>query len=154
MHLIAGGRLVSNLSRIAIIVWVFVVLILQASYTASLTSTLTVQRLTPTFSDMNELLKSEKNIGYLTDSFTRDFLIRSGFHESRLLPFKSPYTYEEALSNHSIAAVVDETPYLQVFLNKYCDNYTMVNLQNKTSGFGFVSLPHTLHLYKQEGEKN
>jgi glutamate receptor, ionotropic, plant len=124
-----------------------VVLILQASYTASLTSTLTVQRLTPTFSELSELLKSERKIGYLADSFTRDFLIRSGFHESKLLPFKSPDTYEEALSNNSIAAVVDETPYLQVFLNQYCENYTLVNLQNKTSGFGFVSLPHTLHLF-------
>jgi glutamate receptor, ionotropic, plant len=98
-------------------------------------------------SELSELLKSERKIGYLTDSFTRDFLLRSGFHESRLLPFQSPDEYEEALSNHSIAAVVDETPYLQVFLNKYCYNYTMVNLQNKTSGFGFVSLPQTLHLY-------
>lgn len=145
MHLIAGEKLLSNLSRFAITVWVFVVFILQASYTASLTSTLTVQRLTPTYSDMNDLLKSEVKIGYLTDSFMKEFLIRSGFVENRLRPFKSPEEYEEALSNHTITAVVDETLYLQVFLNKYCDNYTMVNLQNKTGGFGFVSLPRLLH---------
>ncbi|KAJ4813616.1 glutamate receptor 2.2 [Rhynchospora pubera] len=130
--------IVSNLSRFVIIIWVFVVLILQSSYTASLTSTLTVQRLTPTFADIHELLISGKNIGYLEDSFTKDFLKRTGFVENRLLPFKSPDSYEEALSNHTIAAVVDEAPYLQVFLNKYCDNYTMVNLPNKTGGFGFV----------------
>ncbi|KAF3339242.1 glutamate receptor 2.8-like protein [Carex littledalei] len=134
--------IVSNLSRFVVIIWVFVVLILQASYTASLTSTLTVQHLTPTFSDINELLKSEEKIGYFEGSFTKDLLLRMGFVEGRLLPFKSPESYEEAMSNHSIAAVVDEIPYLQVFLNKYCDNYTMVNLPNKTSGFGFQNMHH------------
>ncbi|XP_078150464.1 glutamate receptor 2.8-like [Carex rostrata] len=131
-------KIISNLSRFVIIVWVFVVLILQASYTASLTSMLTVQRLTPTYSDINDLVNSKEKIGYLADSFTKDFLLRMRVDESRLLALKSPDSYEEAMSNHSIAAIVDETPYLQVFLNKYCDNYTMVNLPNKTSGFGFV----------------
>ncbi|KAJ0031596.1 hypothetical protein Pint_12580 [Pistacia integerrima] len=44
-------RVISNLGRFVVIVWCFVVLILTQSYTASLTSLLTVQRLQPTISD-------------------------------------------------------------------------------------------------------
>ncbi|KAJ3677152.1 hypothetical protein LUZ60_002876 [Juncus effusus] len=131
-------RLVSNLSRFFIIVWLFVVLILQSSYTASLTSMLTVQRMNPTYSDIYELQKSGKNVGYLKDSFVKGFLSSMNFEESRLVPFKSPEAYQEALSNNSIAAIVDEIPYLQIFLKLYCNNYTMVGQTNKTGGFGFV----------------
>ena len=46
----------SNLSRFEVIIWVFVVLILTSSYTASLTSMLTVQQLQPTLTDVNELI--------------------------------------------------------------------------------------------------
>ncbi|KAK7828665.1 glutamate receptor 2.7 [Quercus suber] len=41
-------NLLSNLARIVVIIWVFVVLILTQSYTASLTSLLTIQQLQPT----------------------------------------------------------------------------------------------------------
>src|SRR4051812_35583457 len=44
-------NLKSNLSRFVVLVWVFVVLILQSSYTASLTSMLTVPQLEPTVAD-------------------------------------------------------------------------------------------------------
>jgi glutamate receptor, ionotropic, plant len=41
--LFAEEKLESNLSRFVVIIWVFVVLILTSSYTASLTSMLTVE---------------------------------------------------------------------------------------------------------------
>ncbi|KAM7459659.1 hypothetical protein LguiA_036653 [Lonicera macranthoides] len=63
-------KVLSNLGRFILIIWVFVVLILTQSYTASLASILTVQKLQPTVTDIKELLKTGKNVGYLRDSFT------------------------------------------------------------------------------------
>ncbi|XP_078153851.1 glutamate receptor 2.8-like [Carex rostrata] len=128
--------IISNLSRFVIIIWIFVVFILQASYTANLTSMLTVQRLT---SNIDELLTSKGKIAYQTNPITKDFLLRMQFDESRLLAFNKPYSFAEPLMwNHTIDAIVDETPYLQVFQSKYCNNLKIINLPYKTNGFGFV----------------
>nr|CAD1825569.1 unnamed protein product [Ananas comosus var. bracteatus] len=132
-------NMVSNLSKFVVVIWIFVVLILQSSYTASLTSMLTVRRLKPAFESFDDLKNSGKNVGYLQKSFVKEVLLNEGFDESRLVPFKSPQQYEEALLNGSVAAVVHETPYLKlVFLKKYCSNYTMVGQLTKTGGFGFA----------------
>ncbi|KAG8375362.1 hypothetical protein BUALT_Bualt10G0092200 [Buddleja alternifolia] len=45
-------RVISNLSRVVMIIWLLVVLILTQSYTASLASMLTVQQLHPTVTDV------------------------------------------------------------------------------------------------------
>ncbi|XP_042414238.1 glutamate receptor 2.8-like isoform X2 [Zingiber officinale] len=131
-------NLTSNLSRMVVIIWVFVVLILQSSYTASLTSMLTVQKLNPTLSSFEELNKTGLRIGYLNNSFTKGLLLHLGFQESRLRPFRSPEQYHQALADGSVAAIVDEVPYLRVFLRDYCNNYSMAEQIYKTSGFGFV----------------
>ncbi|XP_073113432.1 glutamate receptor 2.8-like [Elaeis guineensis] len=83
-------NVVSNFSRAVVIIWVFVVLILQSSYTASLTSMLTVQRFKPIVTDYKELIDRGEYVGYLKDSFVKDVLLKWGFHESKLRPYKSP----------------------------------------------------------------
>lgn len=132
-------RLVSNLSRLVVITWVFVVLILQQSYTASLTSKLTVEQLQATVTNIEQVIKAGKNVGYLDDSFMPGLLKRLGVNESKIISLSSPDDYNEALSNGTVAAVVDEIPYLKVFLKKYSKNYTMVGPTYRTDGFGFVS---------------
>ncbi|KAK0570683.1 hypothetical protein LWI29_005006 [Acer saccharum] len=57
-------RVISNLGRFVVIVWYFVVLILTQSYTASLTSHLTVQQLKPTITGVHELINRGENVGY------------------------------------------------------------------------------------------
>ncbi|KAK1276934.1 Glutamate receptor 2.9 [Acorus gramineus] len=135
-------RLVSNLSRLVVIIWLFVVLILQSSYTASLTSMLTVQQLEPTVTSIDQLIKKNDSVGYPTDSFVRDLLIRKGIDESRLKAYNSPEEYAEALSkgsvNGGVAAIFDEMPYLRVFLSMYCDKFAMVGPTYRSGGFGFV----------------
>ncbi|OAY67752.1 Glutamate receptor 2.7, partial [Ananas comosus] len=59
-------RIVNNSSRIVMIIWVFVVLILQQSYTASLTSILTVQQLQPTAFPIGSPLVPDLNRAILT----------------------------------------------------------------------------------------
>ncbi|KAJ0985044.1 hypothetical protein J5N97_003400 [Dioscorea zingiberensis] len=136
-------NIVSNLGRFVVIIWVFVVLILQSSYTASLTSMLTVDQFVPSYSHINELKERGLRVGHLNNSFVKDFLTKTqGFNQEKLVPFRSPEEYAEALAkgsqNDGVAAVIDEIPYLKVFLKYHCDNYTMAGQIYKTGGFGFA----------------
>jgi len=138
----AEEKLESNLSRFVVIIWVFVVLILTSSYTASLTSMLTVQKLQPTVTDVRELQRSGAYIGYQDGSFIKDSLRRIGFDEAKMRNLSTVEEYADALSrgpaNGGVAAVFDEIPYLKLFLSRYCDGYSMVGPVYKTDGFGFV----------------
>uniref|UniRef100_F6H9E2 Ionotropic glutamate receptor C-terminal domain-containing protein n=1 Tax=Vitis vinifera TaxID=29760 RepID=F6H9E2_VITVI len=132
-------RIVSNLARIVMIMWFFVVLILTQSYTASLTSMLTVQQLNPTITDINELIKKGERVGCQYGSFIYEFLITSmKFDESKLVNYESPEGLDELFSKGGIAAAFDEIPYMKIFLAKYCSKYTAVGPIYKFDGFGFV----------------
>ncbi|KAK3024080.1 hypothetical protein RJ639_044182 [Escallonia herrerae] len=69
-----GEKVVSNLARFTVIIWFFVVLILTQSYTASLTSMLTIRQLEPTFTSVQDLMMKGKTIGYPKDSFILQLL--------------------------------------------------------------------------------
>lgn len=61
---IVGEKTVSGLGRFVLIVWLFVVLIVTSSYTASLTSILTVQQLSFGIKGLDSLIASRDPIGY------------------------------------------------------------------------------------------
>lgn len=125
------------------IVWVFVVLVLTSSYTASLTSLLTVQQLQPTITDIHDLVKNGDFVGYQSGSFIDGLLKSMEFDESKLKICNTSIDYDDALSkgsrNGGVAAIVDELPYLRLFLAKYCNKYAMVGPTYQTAGFGFVT---------------
>ncbi|KAI3828935.1 hypothetical protein L1987_03047 [Smallanthus sonchifolius] len=77
-------KMISNLSRFVVIVWVFVVLVLQTSYIASLTSMLTVQQLQPDFTDIHDLIRQGDNVGYREGSFVAQMLKDMGFEDAKL----------------------------------------------------------------------
>ncbi|KAL5737984.1 hypothetical protein ACOSP7_030745 [Xanthoceras sorbifolium] len=114
----AGERLLSNLSRFVVIVWVFVVLILTSSDT-------------------------ENYIGYQENSFTKGVIGNLNFKNSYLQPFSSPKEYADALSRGSkkrgVSAIIDEIPYIKVFLAKYSADYSMAaGSMSTTNGFAFA----------------
>ncbi|KAL8536849.1 hypothetical protein ACS0TY_012140 [Phlomoides rotata] len=135
-------RVISNMSRIVLIIWFLVVLILIQSYTASLTSMLTVQQMQPTVTDVNELIRKHENVGYQEGSFVYGLLIGMHFEESNLKAFKSTQEMDELFTkgtaNGGIAAAFDDIPCLKIFLANYCSKYTMVGPTYKTDGFGFI----------------
>ena len=141
--------MISNLGRFVVIVWYFVVLILTQSYTASLTSHLTVQQLKPTITDVHELIKRGENVGYQKGSFVSGILKKLGFNENKLIEYNSPEECNEFFIKGSakggIAAAFDEVPFMRLFIGQYCSKYTMTEPTFKTAGFGFVS---TLQLSK------
>ncbi|CAI9767114.1 unnamed protein product [Fraxinus pennsylvanica] len=136
-------KVVSNLSRFVVIVWVFVVLVLTSSYTANLTSMLTVQQLQPTITDIYDLIKNGEYVGYQSGSFIPGLLIGMKFDGSKFRNYSTYEEYDEALSrgsrNGGVAAIVDEIPYIRPFLAKHCRKYAMVGPTYKAAGFGFVS---------------
>lgn len=125
-----------------VVIWFFVVFILTQSYTASLTSLLTVQQLQPTITDVNQLLKNQPWVGYQDGSFVLGLLASVGIKNLR--PYDTPEQLDELFklgsSNGGIDAAFDEIPYVKLFLSKFPDKYIMADPNYKTDGFGFVSI--------------
>lgn len=133
---------VSTLGRLVLIIWLFVVLIINSSYTASLTSILTVQQLSSRVEGLDGLIASTDPIGYQVGSFAKNYLIEQlKIAESRLVVLHSPEEYADALERGpgagGVAAVVDELPYVELFLSSYC-NFKTVGPEFTRSGWGFA----------------
>ncbi|KAL4654542.1 hypothetical protein ACB092_01G387000 [Castanea dentata] len=136
-------KVVNSGSRVVLFIWAFTLLILTQSYTASLASMLTVQKLKPEFDDVTEIKRNGYFVGYQKDSFVRELLVEQlNIDESKLKAYSTPEEYDEALSNGSdnggVAVIVDEIPYIKLFLSKYGSRYAMVGPIYKTDGFGFA----------------
>ncbi|XP_011012648.1 PREDICTED: glutamate receptor 2.8-like isoform X2 [Populus euphratica] len=134
----------NNLTRFVLIIWIFVVLIISQSYTASLASMLTVQRMHPAFVDVKEIKRNNYFVGHQKDSFVKDFLKKElHFNDTMLREYSTPEEYHDALSrgshNGGVAAIFDEIPYVRRFLDKYrCSKFQMVGPTYQTDGFGFA----------------
>lgn len=59
--------------------------------------------------------------------------------KSRLVPLASPQEYAEKLDTGIIAAIVDEEPYIDLFLSNNC-RFQVVGDRFTESGWGFVSI--------------
>ena len=130
----------SNLSRFMVIVWLFAVLVLTSSYTASLTSMLTVQQLDP--ADIHDLTRKGEYIGYKEGPFIRSVLEGIKSDKSKFKNYTSFEDYNEGLTlgwKGGVGAIVDNLPSNRLFLKKYCHNYTMIGPTYRKSGIGFVS---------------
>ncbi|WOL17775.1 glutamate receptor 3.7-like [Canna indica] len=125
----------STLGRFVMMVWLFLLMVIMSSYTASLTSFLTVQQLSSPIKGIESLIASNEPIGYQEGSYARSYLVDGlNVHPSRLVPLGSPEAYKESLErgpkNGGVVAIVDELPYVELFLAK-------------TSGFGIIGQTFT-----------
>lgn len=140
----AGENTVSTLGRLVLIIWLFVVLIVNSSYTASLTSILTVQQLSSPIKGIENLITSDEPVGYQVGSFAEHYLSEElNISRSRLVPLGSPEEYASALKlgpeKGGVAAVVDERAYIELFLSSQC-TFRIVGQEFTKSGWGFVSI--------------
>jgi ionotropic glutamate receptor len=120
------------------------VLIINSSYTASLTSILTVQQLATGITGLDNLVASALPIGYQAGKFVRNYLIDElNIPESRLVPLSTIQEYADALNrgpkNGGVAAIVDEMPCVEIFLSSYC-KFRIVGQEFTKEGWGFVCL--------------
>ncbi|KAM1485101.1 hypothetical protein TB1_036035 [Malus domestica] len=126
-------KIYSNLTRVVVIVWLFVVLSLTSSYTANLSSMLTVQRLKPnaTYIDTNS------KVGCDGDSFVIEYLQNVlGF--KNIIKVKSEYNYPNEFKKKTIEAAFLELPYAEVFMNEYCEGYTATAPTYRFGGLSFI----------------
>ncbi|KAJ1403838.1 Solute-binding protein family 3/N-terminal domain of MltF [Sesbania bispinosa] len=133
---------VSTLGRFVLLIWLFVVLIINSSYTASLTSILTVQQLSSPIKGIESLANSKEPIGYTQGSFAKNYLIQEiGIDESRLVPLRTPEESARALKkgpqNGGVAAYIDERAYIDLFLSSQCE-LTVVGQEFTRNGWGFA----------------
>ncbi|XP_027180565.1 glutamate receptor 2.7-like [Coffea eugenioides] len=131
-------KVVTGLARFVVIIWCFVVLILTQSYTASLTSMLTVSQLEPTLTSIDQLIQDGVKVGYPKGSFVLALLRHLNFNEANLKMYHNMDDLHNAFLDGRIAAAFDELPYMKPFVAKYCSKYTMVAPTLKAGGFGFV----------------
>ncbi|XP_065008108.1 glutamate receptor 3.5-like isoform X1 [Musa acuminata AAA Group] len=142
MFFVHRENTVSTLGRFVLIVWLFVVLIINSSYTASLTSILTVQQLSSGITGLDSLLSTSDPIGYQEGKFARNYMIEElNIPESRLKPLNSPEEYAKALElgpkGGGVAAIVDEIPYVEILLSVYC-HFRIVGPEFTKNGWGFA----------------
>lgn len=134
----------STLGRLVLILWLFVVLIINSSYTASLTSILTVQQLYSPIKGIESLRTGDDVIGYQVGSYAEHYLTDGiGIAKSRLKALGSPEEYADALlkgtKKGGVAAIVDERPYVELFLASQC-KFRVIGQEFTKSGWGFVSV--------------
>ena len=129
----------STLGRMVLFIWLFVVLIINSSYTASLTSILTVQQLSSPIRGIESLITTNERIGFQVGSFAENYLKEElNIPQSRLVALGSPQEYAEKLGAGIVAAIVDERPYIDLFLSNNC-RFQVVGQEFTKSGWGFVS---------------
>ncbi|KAK1396089.1 Glutamate receptor [Heracleum sosnowskyi] len=134
---------VSTLGRLVLILWLFVVLIINSSYTASLTSILTVQQLSSQIEGIDSLVSKNVPIGVQDGSFALNYLIDE-LHVavSMIKILKTQDDYLEELlkgpDGGGIAAIVDELPYIQLFLSTVNCKFRIVGQEFTRSGWGFA----------------
>ncbi|KAM3748283.1 hypothetical protein ACB098_05G096500 [Castanea mollissima] len=131
-------KIYNNFTRLVIVVWLFVVLILTSSYTASLSSMLTVRQLQS--NDMEWLKKNNFKVGYSGTSFVRKYLENVlELKPNNIVKVSGEDQYLVEFQSNNIAAAFLEIPYEKVFLNKYYKGYTGTILSaRKLGGFGFA----------------
>ncbi|XP_060188352.1 glutamate receptor 3.7 isoform X1 [Lycium barbarum] len=133
---------VSTLGRMVMVVWLFLLLVISSSYTASLTSILTVQQLSSPITGIESLITSNSFIGYQVGSFAYSYLKDIlNIAPSRLIPLRSPEEFEISLrrgsGNGGVMAIVDELPYMELFLQNRTD-FGIIGRPFTKSGWGFA----------------
>ncbi|PIA30585.1 hypothetical protein AQUCO_05500118v1, partial [Aquilegia coerulea] len=134
-----GDKLHSNLSRMTMLVWLFVAIIIIQSYTASLTSMLTIPRIQSKDYSMEFLRMTNAKVGCDGGSFVEKYLEDVfGLHPKNIRSFNSYTEYPLALEKGEIVAAFLEVPYMKVFLAKNCKDFVVVGPTYTVGGFGFV----------------
>ncbi|GJW78979.1 glutamate receptor 2.8-like protein, partial [Tanacetum coccineum] len=134
-----GDKMHSNLSRMAVVMWLFVALIITQSYTASLTSMLTAHRLEPAITSIETLRNTNATVGYCDGSFI-DYYLKDvlGFTDIKIKSYSSPRKYAQALNSGEIAALFLEVPLAKIFLARYCKSFIRTGETFKVGGYGFA----------------
>ncbi|XP_059670090.1 glutamate receptor 2.8-like [Cornus florida] len=119
------GRIQSNYTRVVVVVWLIVVVILIQSYVASLTSMLTVTRL-------HSVLEKNSKTKYLDG----EFHFKELYNSREDIATESHYV--DAFKSGKISAAFLEVPYAKAIDSHYCNQLVVTQPMREFGGFGFV----------------
>ncbi|XP_059639017.1 glutamate receptor 2.8-like [Cornus florida] len=132
----SGEKIKHNYTRVVVVVWLFVVLVVTQSYTANLSSMLTVSRLDP---NVDSLKKSNAIVGCYGNKVIRDYLVNVlDFKKENIRKFRTQLEYLKAFKSGIISAAFLEAPYAKAILKHYCDQFTVTGPTYEFGGLGFV----------------
>ena len=121
-------------------VWLFVVFVLTSSYTASLSSMLTVQRLDSNVMDIEWLKATRSVVGCNGASFVRQYLENVfNFEGAHIKNICNQNQYHGEFQSGNISAAVLGLPHAKILTSQFCKNYTAGQPLNRFGGLGFVS---------------
>ncbi|KAL7590117.1 hypothetical protein Lser_V15G39234 [Lactuca serriola] len=125
-------KLSRNPSKIVLFIWFIVVFVLFTGYTAVFTSLLTVEQF--------ESASKGGLVGFHGGDFMKGVTVNNlHFENWKHSPFYSYEAYAHALSKDGNAdAIVDEIPYIKMFLSRYSGDYGLVSSRPITAGFAFI----------------
>ncbi|QHO14759.1 Glutamate receptor 2 [Arachis hypogaea] len=129
----------SNSARVVVGVWLFLVFVLTSSYTASLSSMLTVTKL-KSGRDINWLRQNNLPVGCdNVSTFVKDYMVNVyKLHPKQIIDVDGESDIVEKFKTKQIVALFLESPYEKVFLNKYCNQYSSTTAAYRFGGMGFV----------------
>ncbi|KAL4564254.1 hypothetical protein LXL04_028312 [Taraxacum kok-saghyz] len=130
------GKIKNSCSKVVLVMWLSMIFIIIQIFTATLSSWLTLDQLLATFPSNFE------NAGYQYGTFLNEFITqRYNCSPEHLVPLKSVEEYKTALSTGRVNAIVDELPYIELFLARYGSEYMKFGPINQESGIAFA-FPH------------
>ncbi|XP_038898557.1 glutamate receptor 2.8-like [Benincasa hispida] len=134
-----GNRLHSNLSRMAMVAWLFMALVITQTYTANLASMLIIQKFEATISNIETLQKINASVGVGRGTFVKGYLEEVlDFPAESVKNYTTPNDLVDALRNQEIAAAFLEVPFAKLFLARFCKEFMISGPTYVVGGFGFA----------------
>lgn len=134
-----GNRLHSNLSRMAMVAWLFMALVITQTYTANLASMLTIQKFEATISNIETLHRKNASVGNGRGTFVQRYLEEVlDFPAENIKGYSTPNDLVNALRNQEIAAAFLEVPFAKLFLARFCKEFVISGPTYLVGGFGFA----------------
>lgn len=110
-----------------------------------------MQQLSSRIEGIDSLISSNEPIGIQSGSFIKNYLVEElNVAESRIVNLETPEDFATALDrgpiNGGVAAIVDESPYIELFLSDTNCKFKTVGQEFTKSGFGFVRITISSHI--------
>ncbi|KAG8377606.1 hypothetical protein BUALT_Bualt08G0050500 [Buddleja alternifolia] len=129
----------TSASKLVLAAWICIVFVVGASFTAVLSSMMTVPRLQPSILDIDYLRNTNAVVGCDGNAFVYQYLIKDlHFKPGNIRKYYSVDDYPKAFESGDIKAAFFSTAHVKVFLAIYCKGYTKSGPSFKIGGLGSV----------------
>ncbi|NME70474.1 transporter substrate-binding domain-containing protein [Flammeovirga aprica] len=137
----------TTLGRVISMVWMFVAISLISSFTATITSTLTINQLEAQIKSISDLRKMKGQIGVTAHSGAESYLLK---HQINPATFVNPDEGLDALNNGEIIAFVHDKPIMRhVIKERGASNLFEISPANFKQNYYSFFMPRNSKMYKK-----